>query len=264
MAINLEKKRILNNCIVPLFVTLMIIGVVMIVIDFVWGAIGYVWILRIIGVICGFIAFCGLCSKSKGGCLLMAVCGILAALCIWGGNSIKKAYIKSMPIEDITYNDSSESSLTPKFDDESEEFGLTEEDSLFFDNRLQTGVSPYKSVKLSGSGSTIEVKTTAGDENDVVVIIKHNGKIVRNAYIQGGDSYQFFIPNGTYQVFSYGGKGWNPDKKMTGGYSGGFVTNESFSKDNAVTLDYQGLNYELILQRNGNFSTEQSSKTEMF
>ena len=39
---------------------------------------------------------------------------------------------------------------------------------------------------------------------------------------------------------------------------------ESFSKDNAVTLDYQGLNYELIPQRNGNFNTELSSETEMF
>lgn len=42
------------------------------------------------------------------------------------------------------------------------------------------------------------------------------------------------------------------------------VANESFSKYNAVTLDYQGLNYELIPQRNGNFNTEQSSETEMF
>ena len=40
--------------------------------------------------------------------------------------------------------------------------------------------------------------------------------------------------------------------------------NESLSKDNEVTLDYQGLNYELISQRIGNFNTEQSSKTEIF
>ena len=65
-------------------------------------------------------------------------------------------------------------------------------------------------------------------------------------------------------MFFYGGKGWNPYKKMAGGYTGGFITNESFSKDNAVTLDYQGLNYELIPQRNGNFNTELSSETEMF
>ena len=123
---------------------------------------------------------------------------------------------------------------------ENEVSSQVEEDSPYIDNRLQTGDSPYKNIRLSGNESTIEVKTSAGDENDVVVIIKHNGKIVRNAYIQGGDSYQFSVP------------------------TGGFITNESFSKDNAVTLDYQGLNYELIPQRNGNFNTELSSETEMF
>ena len=42
------------------------------------------------------------------------------------------------------------------------------------------------------------------------------------------------------------------------------VANESFSKYNAVTLDYQGLNYELISQRNGNFYMKQIRKIEMF
>ena len=36
--------------------------------------------------------------------------------------------------------------------------------------------------------------------------------------------------------------------------------NEALSKDNEVTLDYQGLNYELIPQRNGNFNTEKVVK----
>lgn len=264
MAINMEKKKKINSCLIYFLIPLFFIVCIIADIELIWGAVGYVWALRIIGVICGFIAFCGLCSKSRGGCLVMVVCSIIAALCIWGGNLIKKSYVKSMPIEDGISNDSTECSLVPTFDDESKELGLTEEDSLYMENRLQTGVSPYKNVRLSGNESTIEVKTSAGDENDVVVIIKHNGKIVRNAYIRGGDSYQFSIPNGTYQVFFYGGKGWNPDKEMSGGYTGGFVANESFSKDNAVTLDYQGLNYELIPQQNGNFNTEQSNETEIF
>ena len=45
---------------------------------------------------------------------------------------------------------------------------------------------------------------------------------------------------------------------------GGFVVNESFSKDKPVTLVYQGLEYELILQQNGNFSTDPSSASEIF
>ena len=88
--------------------------------------------------------------------------------------------------------------------------------------------------------------------------------MVRNAYIVGGDSYTFNLPNGNYQVFFYGGRGWNPEKQMPNGDMGGFVVNESFSKDKPVTLVYQGLEYELILQQNGNFSTEPSSASEMF
>ena len=111
--------------------------------------------------------------------------------------------------------------------------------------------------------STITVKTGAS-ENDVVVIIKTGDTMVRNAYIVGGDSYTFNLPNGNYQVFFYGGKGWNPEKEMPNGDMGGFVANESFSKDEPVTLNHQGLEYELILQQNGNFSTEPSSASEMF
>ena len=246
-------------------VVLVIIGALTAGIGLIWGVCGYMWTLRVIGILFAFVAFCALCTQSGAGCLALIVCVALAALCFWGANSIEKNYVK--PESSVATSVSSlQQSQTPSYysDDDNDELEITEEDSPYMDNRLQTGASPYKNVKLSGSESTIEVKTAAGDENDVVVIIKHNSKIVRNAYIQGGDSYQFSIPNGTYQVFFYGGKGWNPDKEMSGGYIGGFVANESFSKDNAVTLDYQGLNYELIPQRNGNFNTEQSSETEMF
>lgn len=266
MAINLDKKEKKDSCLVPLLVSLMIIGAIIAGIGLIWGAVGYVWTLRVIGVLCALGALGGFSSESGGGCLLGVGCALIAALCFWGANTIKDNYVYTytVPSTSTSSYSSSESSSTPTYDDESEVPETTEEDSPYIDNRLQTGANPYKNVKLSGDESTVEVKTSAGDENDVVVIIKHNGKIVRNAYIRGGDSYQFSIPNGTYQVFFYGGKGWNPDKEMSGGYTGGFVANESFSKDNAVTLDYQGLNYELIPQQNGNFNTEQSNETEIF
>ncbi len=263
MAINLDKKEKKNSCLIPFLVVLVIIAAFVAGIGLLWGVTGYIWFLRILGVIFAFVAFCGLSSTSGVGCLITIICGIFAALCFWGGNTIEKNYAESMPSVSTSSSYGSDvSSQTPTY--ENEVSSQVEEDSPYIDNRLQTGDSPYKNIRLSGNESTIEVKTSEGYENDVVVIIKHNGKIVRNAYIQGGDSYQFSVPNGTYQVFFYGGKGWNPDKKMDGGYTGGFITNESFSKDNAVTLDYQGLNYELIPQRNGNFNTELSSETEMF
>ena len=139
------------------------------------------------------------------------------------------------------------------------------EENPFYNNSLRTGASPYTSHGGSTTDeSQISVTTSSSSNCDVVVIIKSRNKIARNAYIKAGDSYTFYVPNGTYQVFFYGGKGWNPNKTMPNGMEGGFVANESYSKDSPVSLNYQGLTYELILQPNGNFSTQQSSASEIF
>lgn len=140
----------------------------------------------------------------------------------------------------------------------------TEADNPYLENKLQTGESPYSNNACEGEESKISVSTSADSECDVVVIVKKSNRIIRNVYIVAGDSYELFVPNGTYQVFFYGGKGWNPQKKMAGGYIGGFVANESYSKDSPVSLDYQGVSYELIPQQNGNFSTMQSNAAEVF
>lgn len=139
------------------------------------------------------------------------------------------------------------------------------EENPFYNNSLSTGSAPYTNNGPSAyNESEISVSTSSESNCDVVVIVKRGDKIARNAYIKAGGSYTFNVPNGTYQVFFYGGKGWNPNKSMPGGMKGGFVANESFSKDSPVNLNYQGLTYELILQPNGNFSTQQSSANEIF
>lgn len=139
------------------------------------------------------------------------------------------------------------------------------EEDPYYSNSLSTGSSPYTSYGASATDeSQISVSTSASSNCDVVVIVKSGGEIARNAYIKAGGSYTFYIPNGRYQVFFYGGKGWNPNKSMPGGLTGGFVANESYSKDSPVDLNYQGLTYELIPQPNGNFSTQQSSANEIF
>lgn len=139
------------------------------------------------------------------------------------------------------------------------------EEDPHYHNSLSTGLSPYASNGVSVSDeSQISVKTSSNSNCDVVVIVKKNGSIAANAYIRAGGSYTFYLPNGTYQVFFYGGKGWNPNKSMPNGLKGGFVANESYSKDSPVSLEYQGLDYELIPQPNGNFTTQQSSAGEIF
>jgi hypothetical protein len=140
----------------------------------------------------------------------------------------------------------------------------------YINNSLSTGSTPYSycfGINNSCSDwgcSQIKVRTPYN--SDVLVTIKKGEKVVRHAFIQGGSSYTFELPNGTYQPFFYYGKGWNPEKVMKqsecGTLKGGFVTNEDFGKDSPQTLSNNVLKYELILQESGNFSTKPSNANE--
>lgn len=138
----------------------------------------------------------------------------------------------------------------------------------YINNSLSTGSTPYS--RYYGGNSTcndydcseLKVRTS---NSDVIVTIKQNNKVVRHAYINAGSSYTFSIPNGNYQPFFYYGKGWNPNKNMKSGQmKGGFITNESFGKDDPQYLNNNVLTYKLILQQNGNFSTRPSNPEEAF
>ncbi|WJJ98226.1 hypothetical protein [Algibacter luteus] len=138
----------------------------------------------------------------------------------------------------------------------------------YINNSLRTGATPYSRYYGGNSScddygcSQIKVRTS---NSDVIVTIKKNNRVVRHAFINSGNSYTFSFPNGTYQTFFYYGKGWNPNKEMKGGeMKGGFITNESFGKDDPQHLSNNVLTYELILQQNGNFSTRPSNPEEAF
>lgn len=136
----------------------------------------------------------------------------------------------------------------------------------YINNSLYTGATPY--ARYYGENSTcsdygcskIKVRTS---NSDVIVIIKKNGYVARHAYIKSGGQYSFSFPNGTYQTFFYYGKGWNPGKVMKGGeLMGGFISQEDFGKDDPIYLNNNILEYQLILQPNGNFSTQPSNPEE--
>lgn len=138
----------------------------------------------------------------------------------------------------------------------------------YISNSLQTGATPYSLYFGKNSHcdnydcSKIKIKTS---NSDVVVIIKKNDKVVGHAYIQARDSYTFTVPNGTYQVFFYSGRGWYPEKEIKGGeIKGGFIENEVFEKDTQQFLSNIILTYELIMQVDGNFRTLQSTPEEVF
>jgi hypothetical protein len=139
-------------------------------------------------------------------------------------------------------------------------------------NSLNTGATPYAYCFGGNSScddygcSQLKVKTPYN--SDVLVTIKKGNEVVRHAYINGGSSYTFEMPNGLYQPFFYYGKGWNPTKVMKkadcGTLKGGFMAEESFGKDSPQLLNNTILEYELILQDQGNFSTRPSNSDEAF
>lgn len=148
---------------------------------------------------------------------------------------------------------------------------LSAQEKLYLDNRLATGDTPYKEfygpnyVCPREQCSAIEV--TAPDNSDIVVIIKREnekGRVISHTYIRAGRKFTFDLPNGTFQPFFYYGEGWNPDKEMGNGVKGGFVRDESFSKDSPQVINDCVLSYVLKLQRDGNFQTKGSSRGEIF
>lgn len=141
----------------------------------------------------------------------------------------------------------------------------------YIGNSLTNGSLPYSEYYGNNyscySYGCSSIRVNAPNNSDVVVIIKvgnADGRVINHAYIKAKASYNFEMPNGTYQTFFYYGKDWCPVKKMNRGIMGGFLSDEVFSKDHPQTLNDQELTYTLVLQQNGNFSTKPSKSSEVF
>ncbi len=148
-----------------------------------------------------------------------------------------------------------------------------EEREYYLNYSLPNGSQPYSSYygsNYSYAYGRAYVTVNASSYSDVVVIVRYNnsnGRVAGHTYIRKGCSSTIYLPSERrYQVFFYYGKGWYPKKAMSGGVKGGFLSEESFSKDGeSMYLDYgQGVTYTLTRQVNGNFSTSYSSESEMF
>ena len=148
---------------------------------------------------------------------------------------------------------------------------LSAEDSMYLDNTLSTGSTPYSNVYGKNykckTGQCSGINVTAPKSSDIIVIIKKNnsdGDVISHAYICKGKKYTFDLPDGTYQPFFYYGTGWNPEKDMGNGVKGGFVKDELFSKDEPQEIYQCIISYVLQLQHNGNFQTQRSNQAEIF
>lgn len=135
-------------------------------------------------------------------------------------------------------------------------------------NSLRTGSMPYASCfgSTNYGRSQINIKNSG---QDVVILVKdYIDRVIRHAYIKGNDYFEIKIPDGRYTVFFYNGKGWNPIKKMKETYCGipmgGFVSRESFTKDESFYITNQILTYTLERSSYGNFNPKGSSMNEAF
>ena len=207
-------------------------------------------------------------SSNNGGCgwLILGVIVIVFVVNMCKGSDTTSSSTTKNN-EKTNYSNYQHSSTT----NNSAEDGLSEEDKQYVNNFLSTGTSPYtiyygKNYKCPYDQCS-GIRVTAPVESDIIVIIKRNnqdGKVVSHGYIRAGQTYQFDIPDGTYQTFFYYGEGWNPNKDMGNGVKGGFVTNEIFSKDKPQEIYSGVLTYVLQLQHDGNFQTRGSSRSEIF
>jgi hypothetical protein len=173
-------------------------------------------------------------------------------------------------IEEIAREKAVQDSLkTIRIEKEREEKAIYEK---YINNRLENGATPYAYLygynKSCSEWGCSQIKISTPKTSEVLVLIKKDEKVVKHAYIRASSSYTFEMPNGIYQPFFYYGKGWDPNKVMkqteSGIVKGGFISNEHFSKDKPQNLNNNILEYELIIQQNGNFSTKPSSKEEAF
>jgi hypothetical protein len=137
------------------------------------------------------------------------------------------------------------------------------------DYSLQNGSMPYGYCYGTSNYGRSGVKVNAGGSDVLVTIKNMNDQVIRHAYIKSRRSYTLNLPDGNYQVYFYYGTGWNPKRFMKdtdcGRLVGGFLSNESVSKDPNTLRLYSGvMEYTLTEQIGGNFSTAGSSKMEAF
>ena len=165
---------------------------------------------------------------------------------------------------DISYSfNESEEDLTPLKGYVNEIYA-----SYYASNSLYNGATPYKyCFGASNNGYPSKVNIKSGN-SDVIVTIKKQGKVYRHAYIKAYSNYTFKVADGSYNVYFYYGKGWNPKKFMKntncGRLVGGFVSNVSVDKDMYLSLNNQYMTYTLTSVKNGNFSPKTSSINEAF
>lgn len=135
----------------------------------------------------------------------------------------------------------------------------------YINNSLRTGSKPYSSYfgRAKTGENYIDVKTAKGSDYIIIVKQHRNRKYINHIYIKGGESARMYIPDGTFDIFFYSGKGWNPNKKVNDELPGGFVFYENFQKDTPRKIVTAYLQYELYPVTNGNLLLDKTDASEL-
>jgi hypothetical protein len=142
-------------------------------------------------------------GRRKTGCIFLVIMFLIAFICIVQKNDSEENKKNEIPSKSSVYSSTVPSQPSSRVVERTDP---TIE--MYKNNRLQNGSQPYSNeMSLSGNGSEIVVKTSGSSSTDLVVFLKRNGYLVRNQYVTPGGYAHFYIPNGTYQIFFYSGKG---------------------------------------------------------
>lgn len=131
----------------------------------------------------------------------------------------------------------------------------------YIDNQLETGSKPYKDHYRSRTGDNYIDFKTSGEDYVIIVRDNHTSDVVNHIYVRANDRGRLYLPNGTYNIYFYGGKGWNPNMK-NGNVVGGFVSGGYIQKDGPVELYGQYGEYTLYPVQNGNLQLQSATKSE--
>lgn len=199
----------------------------------------------------------------KYGLVIMALCSAILLICL-----IRRC--SSAVEENPPQNTNIQSAIPTEIQDNGN--GISEDsicyaqdapntttDEQYINNSLTTGSKPYSSYfgRAKTGDNYIDIKTTAGSDYIVIVKRHSNDRYINHVYIRGGEKTRMYVPNGTFDIYFYSGKGWNPEKTV-GNLTGGFVSSESMQKDDPQKIVSAYLEYTLYPVANGNLRLDEA------
>lgn len=277
-----KKRAEISKTIFTWFLVLFIPSAILFTIYLIWGIGGLSTTCYIIAIFCGMLAVGGIGAafdkqqemKLWEGCLISLISAAIA-IGLWNLASflddVKKqnkemAEAQTIVKKEASYSHGDSLAIVDPMDGDSAEFQQARaEYEKYIDNQLETGDQPYSTEYGTGwtGDNYLDFKTSGACDYIIIVRTVNNNKVINHVYIRGGESARLYLPDGSYNIYFYSGKGWNPDKQK-GNVVGGFVSNESTQKDEDVSLYNRYGEYTLYPVQHGNLILDNAADSETF